>query len=144
MFFNSVEEDKVLKFIESNIFSEFFRENGDLKINIDILIENLAKHKKPRKDRLFPEWDIWELGFINNLYKIHLAIKDDHILIFGFIDALSSYKILISNKSLSNEQKSVINDFRRKVLNVDIEVNNFLYNKRFSDISGFIYIIEHI
>jgi len=144
MFFNSIKEDKVLKFIESNIFSEFFRENGDLKINIDTLIKNLAKHKKPRKEQLFPEWDILELGFINNLYKIHLAIKDDHILIFGFLDALSSYKILISNKSFSNEQKSVINDFRRKVLNVDIEVNHFLYNKRFSNISGLIYIVEYI
>jgi len=145
MFFESINEQEQLKFFQKKIKKEFFDEVGNVKINILDLIQEKAKHKRAKKLRPFEDWDIWDLGYVYGLYKMHLAIRNQDILIFAYLDSFSSHKLLVTNIKLSKKQKKAKKEFVKKPIRIFIkERNNFLIDTTNNNIFGFIYIVENI
>ena len=120
--FKSVTPKKILEFVEKELKNEIFRNNGDIRINVNELLKKAKKkrgEKVPlRKEQgiiIYSDWKFYDLGYNGTLYKMKVAVNNSgELIVTGFLDANSSFMILVSNVNWTEEEKEKIDILKKR------------------------------
>lgn len=106
--------------VEAQLKIDLFENGNENKLLFkEEVCKQIAK-KQIKTSNLCTMHNIYEIGYTGVVYKVHVLytrnnLTCDHnkIFLFGYLDAHSSYPIIVTNIDLSEKQKEKIDFFKK-------------------------------